>query len=146
MSAREVSDEVIRALNSGEYAFIVVNYANGDMVGHTGKRDAIIASIEALDREVGRVLDVAKNKQYSVILTADHGNCEEMVDKKTGAPHTQHTVYPVPCMIIDKEKWQLGAGEGLSTIAPAVLQLMGIEKPLSMTSNTLLVSKVAKAS
>ena len=146
MSAQEVSDQVIRALNSDEYAFIVVNYANGDMVGHTGKPDAIIESIEALDREVGRVLDVAKDKQYSVILTADHGNCEEMVDRKTGVPHTQHTVYPVPCMVVDKEKWQLSNGEGLSAIAPTVLQLMGIEKPATMTSSTLLISKVAKAS
>lgn len=146
MSAKEVSDEVIRALNSSEYAFIVVNYANGDMVGHTGKKDAIIASIEALDREVGRVLDVAKDKQFSVILTADHGNCEEMVDRKTGAPHTQHTIYPVPCMIIDKENWQLSANAGLSAIAPTVLQLMGLEQPTTMTSTSLLTSKVAKAS
>ena len=146
MSAKEVSDEVIRALNSNEYAFIVVNYANGDMVGHTGKKDAIIASIEALDREVGRVLDVAKDKKYSVILTADHGNCEEMVDRKTGAPHTQHTIYPVPCMIIDKENWQLSSNAGLSAIAPTVLQLMGLEQPATMTSSSLLTSRVAKAS
>ncbi len=147
MSAKEVSDEVIRAIKKDEYAFIVVNYANGDMVGHTGKKDAIIASVEALDREVGRVLDVARDRQYSVILTADHGNCEEMVDRKTGAPHTQHTMYPVPCMIIDKENWQLDANSGLSAIAPTVLQLMGIQQPATMKTRSLLISKkVAKAS
>lgn len=146
MSAREVSDEVINAMAKNEYAFIVVNYANGDMVGHTGKQDAIISSIEALDREVGRVLDVAREKGYSVILTADHGNCEEMVDSKTGAPHTQHTVYPVPCMIIDKEQWQLSTNAGLSAIAPTVLQLMGVEQPSSMMTGSLLIDKVAKAS
>jgi len=146
MSAREVSNEVIRALNSGKYSFIVVNYANGDMVGHTGKEAAIIASLEALDREVGRVLDVAREKQYSVIVTADHGNCEEMVDRKTGAPHTQHTVYPVPCMIIDKQSWLLNPNAGLSSIAPTVLQLMGLEQPATMTSKSLLISRVAKAS
>lgn len=146
MSAREISDEVIKAMSNDEYAFIVVNYANGDMVGHTGKQDAIIASIEALDHEVGRVLDAAKHKEYSVILTADHGNCEEMVDSKTGAPHTQHTVYPVPCMILDKEEWQLSTNAGLSSIAPTVLQLMGVQQPSTMASSSLLIEKIAKAS
>ena len=146
MSAKEVSDQVILALKSGEYSFIVVNYANGDMVGHTGKPEAIIDSLEALDHEVGRVLDSAKETEYSVILTADHGNCEEMVDPKTGAPQTQHTVFPVPCMIMDSENWQLNSGLGLSAIAPTVLQLMGIEIPQGMTSNTLIKSDVAKAS
>lgn len=146
MSAREISDEVIKAINTQEYAFIVVNYANGDMVGHTGKESAIIASIEALDREVGRVLDVASEEGYSVILTADHGNCEEMVDRKTGAPHTQHTIFPVPCMIIDEVEWQLNTNAGLSAIAPTVLQLMGIEQPASMNSGSLLTDNVAKAS
>jgi len=146
MSAHEVSNEVINAILSDQYAFIVVNYANGDMVGHTGKPDAIIASIEALDHEVGRVLDIANEHKYSVILTADHGNCEEMVDSKTGAPHTQHTIFPVPCMVMDQDQWQLSGNAGLSSIAPTVLQLMGIEQPASMTAKSLLVSSVAKAS
>jgi len=146
MSAREVSDEVIRALNKNQYGFIVVNYANGDMVGHTGKPEAIIAAVEALDKEVGRVLDEAEKKNYSVILTADHGNCEEMVDPKTGAPHTQHTTYPVPCMIMDKDIWQLSTNAGLSSVAPTVLQLMGLAQPQSMPSKSLLIAKIAKAS
>jgi 2,3-bisphosphoglycerate-independent phosphoglycerate mutase len=145
MSAREVSDQVIAAMHSGQYAFIVVNYANGDMVGHTGNEAAIIRSVEALDTEVGRVLDAAVESEYSVILTADHGNCEEMVDPVTGAPHTQHTSFPVPCMVLDETHWQLATGAGLNSIAPTVLQLMGLEQPDTMVSKSLLVSPVAKA-
>jgi 2,3-bisphosphoglycerate-independent phosphoglycerate mutase len=116
------------------------------MVGHTGKPEAIIRSIEALDTEVARVLDSAIDNEYSVILTADHGNCEEMVDSTTGAPHTQHTAFPVPCMVADKDYWELATGAGLSSIAPTVLQLMGIEQPDCMPSESLLVSSIAKAS
>lgn len=146
MSAREISDEVISAIEAEKYSFIVVNYANGDMVGHTGKPEAIIQSIEALDREVGRLLDCAVAHEYSVIVTADHGNCEEMVDESTGAPHTQHTSYPVPCLVVDKNRWQLASGEGLSSVAPTVLQLMGIDQPDTMPAHSLLISPVAKAS
>ncbi len=146
MSAHEISDEVIRAIESGKYAFIVVNYANGDMVGHTGIPDAIIQSVEALDCEVGRLLDCAIEHEYSVIVTADHGNCEEMVDALTGEPHTQHTSNPVPCLVVDRRYWQLASGAGLSSIAPTVLQLMGIEQPHSMPSQSLLITSVAKAS
>lgn len=146
MSAHEISDEVIQAIETEKYSFLVVNYANGDMVGHTGKPEAIIQSIEALDHEVGRLLDCAIEHEYSVILTADHGNCEEMVDSSTGAPHTQHTAYPVPCLVIDKSRWQLASGAGLSSIAPTVLQLMGIDQPASMPSQSLLIAPVAKAS
>lgn len=148
MSAREISDEVIKAISTDDkYSFIVVNYANGDMVGHTGKPEAIIQSIEALDHEVGRLLDCAVEDGYSVILTADHGNCEQMVDQSTGAPHTQHTSYPVPCLVIDnKHRWQLASGAGLSSVAPTVLQLMGIEQPDAMPAHSLLIEPVAKAS
>ncbi|WP_455197906.1 2,3-bisphosphoglycerate-independent phosphoglycerate mutase [Kaarinaea lacus] len=146
MSAREISDEVISAIEAEKYSFIVVNYANGDMVGHTGKPEAIIQSIEALDREVGRLLDCAVAHEYSVIVTADHGNCEEMVDESTGAPHTQHTSYPVPCLVVDKNRWQLASGEGLSSVAPTVLQLMGVDQPDTMPAHSLLISPVAKAS
>jgi 2,3-bisphosphoglycerate-independent phosphoglycerate mutase len=146
MSAREISDEVINAIEAEKYSFIVVNYANGDMVGHTGKPEAIIQSIEALDREVGRLLDCAVAHEYSVIVTADHGNCEEMVDESTGAPHTQHTSYPVPCLVMDKNRWQLASGEGLSSVAPTVLQLMGVDQPDTMPAHSLLISPVAKAS
>ncbi len=138
MSAKEVADEMVKALQSHDYGFLVVNFANGDMVGHTAVRDAIIQAVETLDREVGRVLDVAVEEGYSVILTADHGNCDEMVDPVTGEPHTQHTVYPVPCLVIDQTPWKLSTGENLSAIAPTLLQLMGISQPKKMKGKSLL--------
>jgi len=139
MSAHEVADAVIKAMSVGHYAFIVVNFANGDMVGHTAKRHAVLAAVKALDEEVGRVLDSAETAGYSVVVTADHGNCEEMVDPATGEPQTQHTTYPVPCMIMDKENWTLSCNGSLANVAPTVLQLMGIRPPVSMTANSLLL-------
>ncbi len=139
MSAAEVADAVVEALQSQHYAFIVVNFANGDMVGHTAVRDAVVAAVECLDRQVGRVLDHAVEQGYSVILTADHGNCDEMVDPISRTPHTQHTVYPVPCLIIDKNAWQLNTGQGLSAVAPTVLHLMGLPQPTVMSSKSLLL-------
>jgi 2,3-bisphosphoglycerate-independent phosphoglycerate mutase len=138
MSAPEVADAVIEALRSGGYEFIVVNFANGDMVGHTAVVDAIIEAVEVLDREVGRVLDAAIAADYSVVLTADHGNCDEMVDPKTGKPHTQHSNHPVPCMVIDPGVGKLRDGENLSAIAPTVLQLMGLAQPQAMSGRSVI--------
>ncbi|MDH5326358.1 MAG: 2,3-bisphosphoglycerate-independent phosphoglycerate mutase [Gammaproteobacteria bacterium] len=139
MSAAQVADAVIDAIYAGNYSFIAVNFANGDMVGHTGVRDAIISAVETLDREVGRVLQVAEQRGYSVVLTADHGNCEEMVDFHTGSPQTQHTVFPVPCMVMDEVHWSLSIGAGLSSVAPTVLHLMGLSKPDGMSGRSLLI-------
>jgi 2,3-bisphosphoglycerate-independent phosphoglycerate mutase len=139
MSAPQVADTVIEALQADKYAFIVVNFANGDMVGHTGMPTAIVQAVEALDREVGRVLAAAEAAGYSVLLTADHGNCEEMVDPNTGVPHTQHTQYPVPCLLMDNMPWHLSEGAGLSAIAPTVLELMGLPVPAVMEGHSLLM-------
>ena len=139
MSATKVADAVVDAIESARYGFILVNFANGDMVGHTAERDAVIAAVETLDREVGRVLGAAVAADYSVILTADHGNCEEMIDPLSDEPHTQHTVYPVPCLVMDEDTWQLSCVGGLSNIAPTVLQLMGMEQPEAMTAKSLLL-------
>lgn len=139
MSAAEVTETMITALKSKEFNFLVVNYANGDMVGHTAVRDAVIKAVEVLDHEVGRLLDVAIELGYSALLTADHGNCDEMVNPKTGEPHTQHTQYPVPCMVADKDVKALASGGNLSAIAPTVLQLMGIPQPKSMTGKSLIL-------
>jgi 2,3-bisphosphoglycerate-independent phosphoglycerate mutase len=139
MSAPAVADAVIAALQSGKYGFVVVNFANGDMVGHSGIPKAAIQAVEALDREVGRVLDAAVACGFSTILTADHGNCEEMVDPVTGAPQTQHTTYPVPCLILDEVPWILTIGAGLSSIAPTVLHLLGLQVPAGMTGHSLLL-------
>ncbi|MCB1637623.1 MAG: 2,3-bisphosphoglycerate-independent phosphoglycerate mutase, partial [Thiothrix sp.] len=139
MSAPEVADSVIDALNSNRYGFVVVNFANGDMVGHTAVPDAVVRAVEALDREVGRVLDAAVANEYSVLLTADHGNCDEYMDPLTGEPNPQHTVYPVPCLIIDQQQWRLSTGGGLSNIAPTLLQLMGLPRPEGMSGSSLLL-------
>ena len=139
MSAHEVADAVIKAISRGRYGFMVVNFANGDMVGHTAQRQAVLTAVEALDKEVGRVLAAAEKAGYSVLLTADHGNCEEIVDPLTGAPHTQHTTYPVPCMILDEDNWQLSCDGGLANVAPTVLELMGITIPDEMKARSLLL-------
>jgi len=138
MSAKEVADAVVAAISKGRYAFIVANFANGDMVGHTAKAHAIIEAVETLDHEVSRVLEAAETAGYSVVLTADHGNCEEMVDPFTGEPHTQHTTYPVPCLIVDEENWQLSSEGGLANIAPTVMQLMGLPPASDMMGSLLL--------
>ena len=139
MSASEVTETMISALRAKKFEFLVVNYANGDMVGHTAVRDAVIKAVEVLDHEVGHLLDVAIELGYSAVLTADHGNCDEMVDPQTGEPHTQHTQYPVPCMVADKGTKSLMAGGNLSAIAPTVLQLMGISQPKTMTGKSLIL-------
>ncbi len=138
MSAQEVADTVERAIRTDEYDLFVVNFANGDMVGHTAVREAVIKAVEALDQAVGQVLQAAVECGYSVLLTADHGNCEEMIDPVTKAPHTQHTAYPVPCLIIDARNWQLATGGGLVNVAPTLLQLMGLSKPPEMVDSLLL--------
>ncbi len=144
MSAKELADVCIDALKSHEYGFLVVNFPNGDMVGHTAVREAVIAAVEAMDTEVGRLLDVAVEEGYSVLLTADHGNCDEMVDPVTGEPHTQHTVYPVPCMIIDHENWRLSTGAGISDVAPTLLQLMGLQQPPDIQGSSILLEAYPK--
>ena len=139
MSAAEVTEIMLAALKSKEFDFLVVNYANGDMVGHTAVRGAVIKAVEVLDYEVGRLLDAAIELGYSALLTADHGNCDEMIDPLTGEPHTQHTQYPVPCMVVDKNVKLLASGGNLSAIAPTILQLMGIPQPKAMTGKSLIL-------
>lgn len=146
MSAPEVADAVIKAISHGRYAFIVVNFANGDMVGHTAKRHAILSAVKTLDSEVGRLLDAADNAGYSVVLTADHGNCEEMVDPLSGEPQTQHTTYPVPCLIMDKDNWKLSCNGSLSNVAPTILELMGLPVPGTMKSGSLLLKSYQRQS
>jgi 2,3-bisphosphoglycerate-independent phosphoglycerate mutase len=142
MSAPAVATAVVEALRSKNFPFIVVNFANGDMVGHTAVRDSVVRAVEVLDREVGRVIEAALAQGYSVVLTADHGNCDEMVDPVTGGPHTQHTLYPVPCLIADELPWRLSIGAGIECIAPTVLHLMGLPKPSAMHGETLLLAPV----
>jgi len=116
-----------------------VNFANGDMVGHTGVADAVIKSVEVVDEKVGRLWDAAVKHGYSIVLTADHGNADMLKDPISGVPHTQHTTFPVACAIKDEHDWSLKNGCGLPCIAPTILQLMGLEQPESMHGESLLI-------
>lgn len=140
MSAASVADKVLSAINS-EYNFIVVNFANGDMVGHTGVQSACIAAVETLDLQFNRLVKAAIAKNYKIILTADHGNCDEMVDPLTGEPHTQHTIYPVPFLIIGDNS-NIRTQGGICDIAPTVLDILNIKKPTEMTGKSLLVKPI----
>jgi len=129
MSAPEVGEAVRKALRE-EYDFVVVNFANGDMVGHTGVFEAAKKAVETVDEEIGKILEVAKEKDYSVVITSDHGNVEQMKDDK-GNILTNHTTFDVFCFVIDDRVKEVKNG-GLNNIAPTVLKLMGIPKPKEM--------------
>jgi 2,3-bisphosphoglycerate-independent phosphoglycerate mutase len=139
MSAGEVVNKLIEAIESEQYDFVLVNFANGDMVGHTARRQAIISAVETLDLESHRVFRVALERGWRVMLTADHGNCDEMVDPVSGEPHTQHTDYPVPFLLMGEGAVKLGIGRGLADIAPTVLDLLGIPQPPVMTGRSLIL-------
>jgi len=135
MSSVEVTDKFIGAIKAG-YDLIVVNYANPDMVGHTGDLEAAIAACEAVDTGLGRVLPALEAAGGAMILTADHGNCETMIDPDTGAPHTAHTTNLVPVALIGAEG-TLNSGR-LADLAPTVLALMGLDQPEEMTGQSLI--------
>jgi 2,3-bisphosphoglycerate-independent phosphoglycerate mutase len=137
MSAAEVTDHLVAAIAEG-YDLIVVNYANPDMVGHTGDLAAAMAACEAVDRGLGRVLEALETHGGAMIVTADHGNCEVMVDPESGGPHTAHTLNPVPVILVGgPQEARLGKGR-LADLAPTILQLMGLPKPEEMTGKSLL--------
>jgi len=136
MSAFEVTDKVVEAIHSRKYDSIILNFANPDMVGHTGNIEAAIKALEALDGCVQRVVEAIEEEQGILLITADHGNAEQMVDYKTGELHTAHTTNPVPLVIVGKD---VKIKEGrLADLAPTMLDLMGIEKPEDMTGESLI--------
>ncbi|MDU8929563.1 2,3-bisphosphoglycerate-independent phosphoglycerate mutase [Alisedimentitalea sp. MJ-SS2] len=138
MSAGEVSDNFVKAIESGMYDLIVTNYANPDMVGHTGDLKSAILACEAVDQGLGRVMEALEKAGGAMLVTADHGNCETMVDPDTGGPHTAHTTNPVPVALFGgREGAELTAGR-LSDLAPTLLDLMGLEQPPEMTGKSLL--------
>jgi 2,3-bisphosphoglycerate-independent phosphoglycerate mutase len=141
MSASPIADNLISAIKSGQYDFIVTNFANADMVGHTARRAAVINAVETLDLESHRVFRVALQNDWRIMLTADHGNCDEMIDPNTGEAHTQHTEYPVPFLIMGEGPVRLSTGRGLADIAPTVLQLLGVPQPPVMTGRSLILKK-----
>ncbi len=137
MSAAEVTEHFVKAIEDG-YDLIVTNYANPDMVGHTGDLDAAIKACEAVDQGLGEVLNALDAAGGAMIVTADHGNCETMVDPETGGPHTAHTTNPVPVALVGgPERAQLHDGR-LADLAPTILDLMGLELPPEMTGKSLI--------
>ena len=139
MSAEEVTQKVLDRLDAEDCDLIIVNFANGDMVGHTGVLKAAIAAVETVDACVGRIVDATLAKGGSLVVTADHGNCEQMIDPETGGPHTAHTTYDVPLIVVDPEfqNQPLRSGGRLADIAPTVLSLMGLPIPEEMTGRPL---------
>ena len=139
MSAYEVTDKVLESISQDKYDAIILNYANTDMVGHTGSLAAAIKAVEAVDECVGKVVKLVEEKQGNLLITADHGNAEQMIDYKTGEPHTAHTTNPVPLILVTaNEKLKLKSGGKLADLAPTMLDLMNLEKPEEMTGTSLL--------
>jgi 2,3-bisphosphoglycerate-independent phosphoglycerate mutase len=139
MSAVDVTDGAVAAIDSNQYSFILINFANPDMVGHTGILDAAIHAVETIDGCLDRIVTAANRSGAAVLITADHGNCEQMVDSVTGQPHTAHTTNPVPFILVDEELRHRTLHEGgLADVAPTVLDLMGLPVPTEMTGKSLL--------
>ena len=137
MSALEVTDKVVEAINSGKYDSIILNYANPDMVGHTGSLEAAVKAVETIDGCVGKVVEAIEKQNGVLIITADHGNAEQMIDYKTGEPQTAHTTNPVPLILVGLEGVKLKEGK-LADLAPTMLDIMGLEKPQEMTGESLI--------
>ncbi len=138
MSAPAVRDATLEAIDSGDYGLLVVNFANGDMVGHTGVPSACIEAVEVVDQCVGALVAAASAAGVTSIVTADHGNCDLLQDPITGEPHTQHTTFPVACCVVDSDNPVLVNGCGLANIAPTVLSLMGLPPVSGMVGDMLL--------
>lgn len=140
MSAVEVCDKLVEAIDSHKYDLIVINFANPDMVGHTGIEEAAVKAIETVDGCLGRTLDAIARNDAQMFLCADHGNAEQLVDYETGEPFTAHTTNPVPFVLVNyKPGVTLREGGKLADIAPTLLEMMGMEKPAEMTGESLLV-------
>jgi 2,3-bisphosphoglycerate-independent phosphoglycerate mutase len=142
MSARPLTSDVIHRLDSGQIDFLIVNYANGDMVGHTGVFGAAVVAIETVDSCLGELLDVVLASGGRAIVTADHGNAEEMIDLETGGPMTAHTTNPVPLVLVTTDDdplrhANLREGAVLSAVAPTILELLGVDAPATMTQQSL---------
>ena len=138
MSAYEVTEKVIKAIKSQKYDCIILNYANPDMVGHTGNLEAAIKALETVDECVGKVVEAVQMVDGTLLITADHGNIEQMIDYKTGEPHTAHTTNPVPLILVGKDNVKLKPGK-LADLAPTMLDIMGLEKPEEMTGESLII-------
>jgi 2,3-bisphosphoglycerate-independent phosphoglycerate mutase len=142
MSAAGIADAVIKAVNDTAFDVIIVNFANADMVGHSGKLEPTIRAVETVDRELGRVYNAVKQRGGSLLVTADHGNAEMLIDPVTGGPHTAHTTNPVPFILVTdapKGTINLRPEGSLRDISPTILGLLKLERPTQMTGGNLRV-------
>ncbi|QTL05808.1 2,3-bisphosphoglycerate-independent phosphoglycerate mutase [Aquabacter sp. L1I39] len=137
MSAPELTEKVLEAIRSGKYSLIVLNYANPDMVGHTGSLPAAIKAVETVDTGLGKLAEAVQEMSGALLVTADHGNCELMRDPQTGNPHTAHTTHPVPIFLAGRPEVTLADGR-LGDVAPTLLALIGLPQPAEMTGKSLL--------
>jgi 2,3-bisphosphoglycerate-independent phosphoglycerate mutase len=142
MSAAGVTDTAIEHIRSGQYDLVIMNYANADMVGHTGVIEAAIRAVEAVDTGVGRVVEATLTVGGGLLITADHGNAEQLIDYDTGKPFTAHTTYPVPLYLVVPQlaHVQLRSDGILADVAPTILQVMGIPQPKDMTGHSLIIN------
>jgi 2,3-bisphosphoglycerate-independent phosphoglycerate mutase len=137
MSAAGVTDVLCSSIEEREHDFILCNYANGDMVGHTGSIPATIRAVETVDECLTRVLASAEKAGARLMVTADHGNCEMMIDPETGGPHTAHTTNPVPFIVVDPDGDRLLRAGALCDVGPTILTMLGLEQPREMTGQDL---------
>ena len=147
MSAAGITDTVVKAIETGEFDAIIMNYANADMVGHSGKLEAAIKAVEAVDAGLGRIYQALKAGPDRVawIITADHGNAETMIDPETGGAHTYHTTNPVPFILLsDNDRVRLKPGGSLRDIAPTMLGVLGQPRPVEMTGADLRIMQPPK--
>jgi 2,3-bisphosphoglycerate-independent phosphoglycerate mutase len=140
MSAAGIADVLCRAIARREHDFFLVNFANADMVGHTGVIPAVIKAVETVDACLGQMLRAAAATGTRVLVTADHGNAEMMIDPETGGPHTAHTTNPVPFLTVGDGIHALRSGGALCDVAPTLLSLLGLEQPAEMTGRSLLTA------
>ena len=140
MSARPVTEALVKHLRETDVGLVIANYANADMVGHTGNFEASVKAVEVIDECLGKVVDATLAKRGKIIITADHGNIEQLIDYDTGMPHTAHTINLVPVILIDEahQRCRLNQGTAID-VAPTVLQLLGLSKPAEMTGHSLIV-------
>ena len=142
MSAYKVAEGLVDAIKSDKYDVIIVNFANPDMVGHTGVEDAAIKAVEAVDECVGKAVEAIKEVDGQMFICADHGNAEQLLDYESGAPFTAHTTNPVPFILVNyDDAYTLREGGCLADIAPTLIEMMGMEQPKEMTGKSLLIKK-----
>ena len=140
MSAYEVCDKLTAAIRSDKYDVIVINFANPDMVGHTGIQEAAIKAVETVDECVGKAVEAVKDVDGILFICADHGNAEQLIDYETKEPYTAHTTNPVPFILVNADpSYKLREGGCLADIVPTLIELMGMEQPQEMTGKSLLV-------